>query len=400
MLSLSRLLTGTVTAGDALRYDRHSAALPPHLLHFSEDKKPVVVWNVSRRCNLHCVHCYAGSADREYPGELTTEEALAVIDDLARFGVPVVLLSGGEPLMRHDLFVLSRHARDAGLRVVLSTNGTLLTPEVARTISEQGFSYVGVSLDGTRDVHDRFRGMRGAFEASMDGIRACRDAGVRVGVRFTITRRNHSELPAILQLLEDEGIPRFCMYHLAYSGRGERIASDDLSHADTRGAIDLLADRVLDWHRRGIEKEVLTVDNHADAAYLYLRLLREQPERAPEVLRLLEWNGGNSSGLAVACIDNLGRVHPDQFSWHLPVGNVRRKPFSALWSDGASPLLRDLRRRRELIHGRCASCRFFSICNGNLRVRAQSATGDLWASDPACYLTDDEIRPVEPAVAS
>lgn len=399
MLSLSRLLTGTVTSGDALRYDRHSSRLPSHLLHFSEDKKPVVVWNISRRCNLHCVHCYAGAADRDYEGELSTEEALEVIDDLGRFGAPVVLFSGGEPLMRKDLFTLSRRARDAGMRVVLSTNGTLLTPEIAREAKEQGFSYIGVSLDGTREVHDKFRGMRGAFDASIAGIRACREAGVRVGVRFTITKRNHEELPGVLRLLEEEDIPRFCMYHLAYSGRGERIQSDDLSHEETRRAVDLLCDQVLDWHRRGIEKEVLTVDNHADAPYLYLRLRREQPERAEEVLRLLGWNGGNSSGLAVGCIDNLGNVHPDQFSWHLTVGNVREKPFSAIWSDGESPLLRDFRRRRELIHGRCTSCRFIDLCNGNLRVRAQSATGDLWASDPACYLSDEEIAEPEAVTA-
>jgi len=395
MLSLSRLLCGTVTEGDALRYDRRSAKLPSHLLHFSEDKRPVVVWNVTRRCNLHCVHCYASASDRPFEGELTTEEALGVIDDLAGFGVPVVLFSGGEPLTRPDLFVLSRHARDRGLRAVLSTNGTLITPGIAREVQAQGFSYAGVSLDGLQDIHDRFRGKKGAFEESLAGIRACREAGVRVGVRFTITRRNQHDLPAILDLLEEEDVPRFCMYHLAYSGRGKKIAADALAAEETRAALDLLCDRVLDWHRRGIEKEVLTVDNHADAAYLYLRIKREQPERAEEVLRLMRWNGGNSSGTGVGCIDYLGEVHPDQFSWHLSLGNVRQRAFSEIWRDVSNPLLAGLRGRRDLIHGRCADCRFFDICNGNLRVRAEAATGDLWASDPACYLNDGEIRAPE-----
>jgi len=392
MLSLSRLLCGTVTTGDALRYERRSAGLPPHLLHFSEDKRPVVVWNVTRRCNLHCVHCYAAASDRAYEGELSTEEALSVVDDLGAFGVPVVLFSGGEPLTRPDLFTLSRRARDRGLRAVLSTNGTLLNAEVAREVQAQGFSYVGVSLDGLSEIHDKFRGKRGAFEASLAGIRACREAGVRVGVRFTITKRNQHDLPEILRLLEEEDIPRFCMYHLAYSGRGRKIAADALSADETRAALDLLSDQVLDWHRRGIEKEVLTVDNHADAAYLYLRVKRDQPERAAEVLQLLRWNGGNSSGSGVGCIDYRGDVHPDQFSWHLSLGNVREQPFSSIWTDAAPPLLGQLRGRRELITGRCAGCGFFDICNGNLRVRAEAATGDLWASDPACYLTDDEIR--------
>jgi heme d1 biosynthesis radical SAM protein NirJ len=391
MLSLSRLLAGTVTTGDALRYERRSANLPPHLLHFSEDKRPVVVWNVTRRCNLHCVHCYASATDKPYEGELNTAEALSVIDDLGAFGVPVVLFSGGEPLTRPDLFQLSRHARDLGLRAVLSTNGTLITPDIAREVGQQGFSYVGVSLDGLEDIHDKFRGVKGAFQDSLRGIRACREAGVRVGVRFTITKRNQHHLADVLNLLEEEDIPRFCMYHLAYSGRGKKISSDALESDETRRALDLLMDKVMEWHRRGIEKEVLTVDNHADSAYLYERVKRDQPERAEEVLRLLRWNGGNSSGTGVGCIDYLGEVHPDQFSWHMSLGNVRQRPFSTIWRDTTNPLLAGLRGRKELITGRCVGCRYFDICNGNLRVRAEAATGDLWGHDPACYLTDDEI---------
>ncbi|MHB8375856.1 MAG: radical SAM protein [Dehalococcoidia bacterium] len=399
MLSLSRLLSGTIATGDPLRYGRRSAELPAHLLHFSADKKPVVVWNVTRRCNLHCVHCYAAAGDRDYPGELSTEESFAVIDDLAAFGVPVILFSGGEPLVRPDLFALSGRARDRGLRVVLSTNGTLLTPATAREIKQQGFSYVGISLDGLAATHDRFRGMAGAFDASLRGIRACREAGVRVGVRFTITRRNRDEFASILRLVEEEDIPRLCVYHLAYSGRGKKLSREDLAPEETRDALDLLMAQVRDWHARGVDKEVLTVDNHADAAYLYLRLQRDDDPRADEVLRLLRWNGGNSSGTAIGCIDNLGDVHPDQFSWHLGLGNVRERPFSAIWGDESIPLLRDLRHRRERISGRCARCRFFDICNGNLRVRAEAATGDLWASDPACYLTDEEIGLGEPVSA-
>jgi len=392
MLSLSRLLCGTVTTGDALRYGRRSSGSPAHLLHFSEDKRPVVVWNVTRRCNLRCLHCYASSADHPYRGELTTEEAFRVIDDLADFGVPVVLFSGGEPLMRPDLFELSARAVERGMRAVLSTNGTLLTPEMIARVREQGFSYVGVSIDGTRETHDLFRGASGAFDRSLAAIRATRDAGVRVGVRYTITRHNQHDLPALLAMLETEDIPRFCMYHLAYSGRGKRISPDTLSADEARAALDLLFDTVLDWHRRGIEKEVLTVDNHADAAYLYMRMLRDQPERADDVLRLLRWNGGNQSGLAIACIDNVGRVQPDQFSWNHTVGNVLERPFGEIWrGDDVAGLLRDLRSRQQFLPERCRACGFLDICNGNLRARAESATGDVWGTDPACYLTDEEI---------
>jgi len=393
MLSLSRLLCGTVTTGDALRYGRASGRSPAHLLHFSRDKRPVVVWNVTRRCNLKCVHCYASSADRAYRGELTTDEAFGVIDGLAEFGVPVVLFSGGEPLTRPDLFELSARAVDRGMRAVLSTNGTLLTPDLIRRVKEQGFSYVGVSLDGVRATHDRFRGVEGAFERSLAAIRAARDAGVRVGVRYTITRHNQQDLPALLELLEREEIPRFCMYHLAFSGRGKRISPETLAHAEARAALDLLFDAVLDWHRRGIDKEVLTVDNHADAAYLYMRIAGDHPDRAADVLELLRWNGGNQSGRAIACIDNTGRVHPDQFSWNHTVGNVRERPFGEIWAGEGTPgLLRDLRARTQYLPQRCRECRFLDICNGNLRARAESATGDLWGDDPACYLTDEEIE--------
>jgi Fe-coproporphyrin III synthase len=390
MLSVSRLLCGTVTAGDALRYRRPAAALPPHMLHFAEEKRPVVVWNVTRTCNLRCVHCYAASTDRSYPGELTTDEALAVIDGFADFGVPVVLFSGGEPLLRDDLFTLSERVIRRGMRAVLSTNGTLLDENGIGRIRDLGFSYVGVSLDGVPQTHDLFRGVPGAFAGSVAAIRAAQRAGIRVGVRYTITQRNQRDLPWLLDFLEVEDIPRFCMYHLAYSGRGRRISPDSLSAQDTRAALDLLFDRVLDWRERGIEKEVLTVDNHADAAYLYLRVAECEPQRAGDVLELLRLNGGNQSGLAIACVDNIGRVHPDQFSWNHTVGNVRDRPFGRIWSD-AGGLLGELRNRRQRLPGRCQDCRFLDVCNGNLRARAESATGDVWGADPACYLTDQEI---------
>lgn len=387
------MLCARVTPGDALRYGRRAGRSPAHLLHFSQDKRPVVVWNVTRRCNLRCVHCYAASADRAYPGELSTEEALALIDQFAEFGVPVVLFSGGEPLLRPDLFQLSARVAQRGMRAVLSTNGTLLTPEVVDQVKEQGFSYVGISLDGSRETHDRFRGVAGAFDRSLAAIRRARDAGIRVGVRYTITRENQQDLPMLLDLLESEGIPRFCMYHLAYSGRGRRLSAATLSAGETRAALDLLFDRVLDWDARGIEKEVLTVDNHTDAAFLYLRIARDDPRRADDVLRLLRWNGGNQSGLAVACVDNVGRVHPDQFSWNHTVGSVREQPFCQIWSgQDAAGLLSRLRHRQALLPDRCRGCRFLDICNGNLRSRAESATGDLWGADPACYLTDEEVR--------
>jgi radical SAM protein with 4Fe4S-binding SPASM domain len=389
MLGVSYLLNGTPTPGDDLRYGvRRPASEGPR--HASE-RRPVVVWNVTRRCNLACSHCYAESADRAYPGELTTEEGKRLLEDLAGFGVPAVLFSGGEPLLRPDLLELIAHARSLGLRCTLSTNGTLLTPALARALRALELRYVGVSLDGLEPVHDRVRGRRGAFAAALAGIRLARAAGLRVGLRFTVHRLNQDQLPAILDLVEREGIDRCCIYHLAYAGRGNRLRRFDLAPAETRRVVDTLFAWARVMNVRGRAIELLTVDNHADGVYLYLRLREEAPDQAERVYRLLAWNGGNQSGVAIGCIDPLGNVHPDQFSWHLYLGNIRQRPFSAIWSDPTNPILTFFRERRTALQGRCRVCRYIALCNGNLRVRAERYFGDPRAPDPACYLTDAEI---------
>ena len=399
MLSVTRLLNGTATPADALRYGRQTGKVPSHLLHFSADKKPVVVWNVTQRCNLFCMHCYASAQNREYPGELTTAEGLQLLDDLARFGAPTLLFSGGEPLTRPDLFELVSHASASGLRCVLSTNGTLITPEAADKIAGSGFTYVGVSLDGIGEAHDKIRGKKGAFDEALRGLRLCRDRGVRVGLRFTIHRKNLDQLPDIFDLLETEGIDRCCVYHLAYAGRGDRIRSYDLTPGETRSAVEFIFDRVQDYRRRGIDKEVLTVDNHADNVLLYKRVQRDVPERADEVYQMLEWNGGNQSGIAIACVDPRGNVHADQFSWDYTLGNVRERPFSEVWADATEPRMAILKDRKAYLKGRCAGCKWLKVCNGNLRVRAERYFEDFLAPDPACYLTDEEIG-IEPGSAA
>ena len=401
MLSVTRLLNGTAGPGDALRYGRLTASMPSHLLHFSADKKPIVVWNVTRRCNLYCMHCYADAQDRDYPGELTTGEGKALLDDLAEFGAPTVLFSGGEPLIRPDLFELAAYARDRGLRCIISTNGTLITPDLAGEIRRCGFSYVGVSLDGIGPVHDKVRGKKGAYDDALAGMRFCRELGVRVGLRLTVHQKNVDQLPAIFDLLEEEDIPRCCVYHLAYDGRGDRVRSYDLSPAETRWAVGYIFDRAQDFHRRGLDKEILTVDNHADNVYLYMRVRDQQPQRAEEVYQMLKWNGGNQSGIAVSCVDPEGKVHADQFSWDYTLGTVRERPFSAIWTDASEPRMAILKDRKAHLKGRCSSCRYLEICNGNLRVRAERYFGDFLAPDPACYLTDEEIgiRPGSAAAA-
>ncbi|OIP88736.1 MAG: 12,18-didecarboxysiroheme deacetylase [Syntrophobacteraceae bacterium CG2_30_61_12] len=391
MIGISKLYRGTVEPSDALRYGRDSRHLPAHLLQFSADKKPVVVWNVTRRCNLKCIHCYAQARNQQFPNELSHDEGLRLLDDLAEFGAPVVLFSGGEPLMRPDLPDLAGYAVAKGMRAVISTNGTLITPRVAEQLKAIGLSYVGISLDGLAPVNDRFRGVPGAYRRALEGIAACREAGIKVGLRFTMNRMNVREIPGIFDLLEAERIPRVCFYHLVYAGRGSDLIGQDLSHRETRQALDLIIDRTADLHRRGLPKEVLTVDNHADGPYVYLRLLREGSERAAEVMELLKMNEGNSSGRGIGCVSWDGAVHADQFWRHHSFGNVRQRPFSEIWTGLSDPLMSKLKDKKRYVTGRCARCRWLDICAGNFRVRAEAATGDLWAPDPACYLSDEEI---------
>ncbi|MCX5852568.1 MAG: 12,18-didecarboxysiroheme deacetylase [Deltaproteobacteria bacterium] len=391
MIGISKLYCGAVEPADVLRYGAETDRLPSNLLQFAKDKRPIVVWNATRRCNLKCIHCYSTSRDAAGEGELSTDEARGMIDDLTAFGSPVILFSGGEPLMRADLPELVGYAVERGMRAVISTNGTLFTRETAALYRKIGLSYVGVSLDGIGPVHDSFRGVEGAYLRTMKGIKACMDEGLRVGIRFTITKRNVTEIRALFDLVEKQNIPRLCFYHLVYSGRGSALIEEDLSHRDTRRVVDLIMDRTRDLFDKGKPIEVLTVDNHADGPYVYLRLLKEEPERATEVLTLLRMNEGNSSGKGIGCVSWDGEVHADQFWRNVSFGNVKSRPFSVIWSDMSNQLMARLKDRKLFLKGRCATCRWLDVCNGNFRARAEAATGDLWAPDPACYLTDQEI---------
>ncbi len=352
---------------------------------------PVVIWNLIRRCNLTCKHCYSISADKDFPGELSTAEIYGVMDDLKRFRVPVLILSGGEPLLRPDIFDIARRAKAMGFYVGLSSNGTLIDESNIRRIAETDFDYVGISLDGIRETHDKFRRMQGAFEKSLHGIRLCRDLGLKVGVRFTMTQDNAHDLPGLLKLVEDEGIDRFYFSHLNYAGRGNKNRKDDAHHQMTRQAMDLLFDTCWDYRSRGLDKEFTTGNNDADGVYFLHWVEKRFPDQAAHVrAKLAQW-GGNSSGVNVANIDNLGNVHPDTMWWHHTLGNVRERPFSKIWMDTSDPIMAGLKAKPRKVGGRCGACAHFDICDGNTRVRAQQLTGDPWAEDPGCYLTDEEI---------
>jgi heme d1 biosynthesis radical SAM protein NirJ len=352
---------------------------------------PVVIWNLIRRCNLACKHCYSISADHDFPGELTTDEIFRVMDDLRAFRVPVLILSGGEPLLHPDIFAISARAKALGFFVGLSSNGTLINEENIDRIAAQKYDYVGISIDGLRATHDRFRRRVGAHAASVRALRLCRDRGLKAGLRFTLTADNAADLPALLVLMRDEGIMKFYLSHLNYAGRGNRNRRDDATHRMTRAAVDLLFEHCLRDCENGVEREYVTGNNDADAVCLLHWAGRRFPDRVAHLRARLEQWGGNSSGVNVANIDNLGNVHPDTFWWHYSLGNVRERPFSQIWNDLSDPIMAGLKRSPRLISGRCGRCAAFAVCGGNTRVRALQLTGDPWAEDPGCYLTDAEI---------
>lgn len=364
---------------------------PSALMPARKPTGPVVIWNLIRRCNLACKHCYSISADYDFPGELSTTEILQVMEDLRSYGVPVLILSGGEPLLHPDILEISESAKAMGFYVGLSTNGTLINEQNIKALAKIKYNYVGISIDGIKETHDHFRRKQGAFDASMRAIRLCREHGIKVGLRFTITKDNAHELPRVLDLMESEGIDKFYLSHLNYAGRGNRNRKDDATHRITRAALDLLFDRCWNDLRRGIHHEYVTGNNDADGVYFLHWVRRNFPEKAGHIQAKLEHWGGNSSGVNVANIDNLGNVHPDTFWWHYNVGNVRDRSFSRIWEDMSDPIMAGLKQKPRNISGRCGKCHYFNICGGNTRVRALQLTGDPWAEDPACYLRDREI---------
>jgi radical SAM protein with 4Fe4S-binding SPASM domain len=406
MIDISVLYGGLETPSTPHRYGRRITQLnpPPHqrmaVARSAAERRPIVVWNLTRTCNLKCVHCYTDSDAKKYPDELTTVQCKAVLEDLAQFKAPAVLFSGGEPLVRKDVFELAAFARERGLHVVLSTNGTLIDRATAQRLKDLEFAYIGISLDSaTPEVHDQFRGCQGAFHRTMEGFRHCVAVGQKVGLRLTLTRHTAQDLDRIFDFIEREGINRACFYHLCPSGRGKSLMA--LTPQQSRAAVDTIIERSGDFARRGKQIEILTVDNHCDGPYLYLKMLRENHPRARQVLEMLKWNGGGrySSGVGIANIDCTGAVHADQFSMFRSFGNVKERKFSDIWQDTTDPIMAGLKDRLPLLQGRCGACRFKEICGGSLRARAEQVEGDPWAADPGCYLTDEEIS-AGPALAA
>lgn len=387
MIDISSLLSHEETPSHAIRYASNCRNA---VYGVSENRGPVVAWNITQRCNFKCKHCYSSAMANVNQKDLSLSPIKGIVDQMQELKVPVILLSGGEPMMHDAIFEMIAYIRSEGIRVSLSTNGSLITRDNALMLKVLGVSYVGISLDGLGEVNDYFRGVEGAYSAAVEGIRNCHAVGQKVGLRMTVHQDNIGEVPKILRFMEQEEIPRICFYHLVPSGRGECIQDQMLTHKQARHFMDDLLDYTLKLREQNIQKEILTVANHSDGPYTYLRAKEKVPALADSVLAKLQNNGGNRSGIAIMNMDWQGNVYPDQFSRFMPLGNVLEEPLKDIWLKGSYELER-LRNKRMYLNRRCKQCRWLELCGGNLRARAYMTTGDLWAFDPGCYLKDDEI---------
>ncbi len=364
-------------------------------LAYATIPRPVLFWNITGLCNLSCTHCYnASGPDTATTDELSTKEALSLIDDCAKIKVPIILFSGGEPLMRADLWQLAGHARSCGIKTALSSNGTLITPQVAALIRDAGIGYVGISLDGSlANTHDRFRNKTGAFDQAVRAFAYCREAGVRCGVRVTLTRLNHHELEDLINLALNLGACRFCVYWLVPAGRGTGPYKD----------IQLDKDDVLSAYAmvyRYAQKtdpsvmEFLTVDAPEDAVYLLEMMERDNIHDLPEARALISsMKGGCSAGVRIANISPEGNVYPCQFAQtpEFLVGSVRNRPFSEIWNDSENPVLTLFRNKQENLSGRCGSCTYLDLCGGGCRIRAYRQRGDFNDDDPFCFVSSSGV---------
>lgn len=348
-----------------------------------EGKKPkafegvILIWNLTNACNLHCKHCYSSAnKDKE---ELSYEEAISLVHRLPEAGVKFVILSGGEPLLREDLLHIARLLKERGIRTYLSTNG-LLVKEHLKEIKER-FDYVGISIDGKQEIHDLFRGKRGAFETSLEAIRMCLKEGIKVGLRFTLTPITAESLPFVFELAEKEGIPKVYISHLVYAGRGRKLFH--LEKKDYRRWVEFIVHKAFEYVERGLPIDIVTGNNEADAVLLCREFAKRYPELTDKLYeRLLKW-GGNQAGVKLMNIDHKGNVKPDPFFFH-SVGNVKEEDIVKIWQGNG--LLGFLREKPRKIKGKCSNCGFVSICNGNSRARAYAVFRDYTEEDPACYL--------------
>ncbi|MCJ7729522.1 MAG: radical SAM protein [Sedimentisphaerales bacterium] len=392
MINISKLYCGRAGESDTLRYSA------------KDSSGPVVVYNCTSKCNLKCLHCYSSSQTNQRDDELDTTQAKKLLTQLAEVNCPVVLFSGGEPLLREDLFELLVEAKRLDLRTVISTNGTLIDSAAADRLAKAGVSYAGISIDGDEESHDKFRASKGSFKAAVRGIENCQKAGIKTGLRFTITKSNAGQIPFVFALAASTGTRRICFYHLIRTGRAKELNNQTLTPQRTRQAVDTIIEKTKEFVQKDLIGEVLTVGNHADGPFLLMKLKEFSRRRYGDVFspqaclgvieecqKLLTLHGGNKTGEKIACVSWDGSVHPDQFWRNYSLGNTKDKTFKAIWENPDELVLKKLRNKSKFADIRCLKCKWFDLCKGNFRFLGPDPADKNWLLEPPCYLTDQEI---------
>jgi len=354
---------------------------------FSDILRPIVFWNITYKCNLKCIHCYisAGQYDDRY--ELTTEEARRVAEETVKIGIPLVILSGGEPLVREDFWeIVEPMANKQRPKLSLSTNGTLITRDIAHKLASYGFVYVGISIDSIVPArHDYFRGVKGAFEAAVRGIKNSLEAGIDVGIRTTITKFNVDEVPAILKWAHDNGIRRVSLYILDTVGRGAFIKDLLPSHDQLKKLAHVLIDEA---RKYADDMEILVVRAQFMGFYI-ASLLAKNREEFLQYIKMLDAQG--NCGRKSISIYPDGEVKPCQFIDWVSLGNLREQSLSEILRPDNEKLKPFINIEKYLRGERCGKCPFRRICGGGSRGRALALTGDEWGDDPLCFIDYNEL---------
>ncbi len=351
----------------------------------------IVIWNFTNRCNLACRHCYS-YADPNQEDFLSTEFILNSIPELTKAGIRFVIFSGGEPLIRRDIFDIADAMQKAGIVTYLSTNGLYINEKNVDRIIET-FNYIGISIDGIEEVHDHFRGLEGAYKKSLEAIALIQKHGGNAGIRFTITNETKESFYAIFELAESIGVDKIYISHLVYSGRGLENLKIDISKEERREFVEFIIDKAFAYIEEGRNIDIVTGNMEMDAIFFLKKFAARYPELKEEMIRRLRKWGGNSAGRKLGNIDWMGRVKPDPF-FPFYIGDMTQKPFSEIWLDESNEMLTKLRKHPRELSGICEKCGVIDICNGGSRSRAYAIYGDLWAEDPSCYLNEPEREDV------
>ncbi|MCW4019016.1 MAG: radical SAM protein [Candidatus Bathyarchaeota archaeon] len=352
----------------------------------------LVVWDFTHKCNLRCQHCYSKSGAVQ-EDELTTQEALDVVDQLADVGITALAFSGGEPLTRKDFFEVARHAADRWLYVSLASNGTLLTKENVQKLKQAKVNYVDISIDGaTAKTHDEFRGVPGAFDKALAGLKNCIDADLCVCIATTATKKNLEEMPAIIDLAEEIGAERFTNFNFIPTGRGKEHFDQDLSAEERETLMRYLLARM----SKGCKTTILTTtpqlarvgiqcQGSQGTGEVMMSMAHMQTVKVTKkAVPLADFIGGCGAGRLYCSLSPQGKVHPCVF-FPVTVGDLKKEKFIDVWLN--SPLFNAFRDRSNL-KGACASCRYKYICGG-CRARANAYHDDCLASDPGCLLAKE-----------